>query len=257
VSELAKRAEDIAAHLVSDALKTTATNYDVDGRQSAVDFMLEWPDKRRAALEVTLVTEPQSSAWQGMAAREGWRWPATSGWEFRLSGPDLRYRRTREVVLRAVELCNRWNVDTPQKLPAEVLESHPDLAWLEQVGALRRTPFKPGVVLLPEVRAEFVEASPADFTAIVEEWLLLPHMPRHLEKLRLATAVVERHLFVVAVDEVLPARFFTDDFDLPRRGPSSTHGIDGIWVWSNYWHRYLSWRAGTWCWLDFPRTNVD
>jgi hypothetical protein len=77
-------------------------------------------------------------------------------------------------------------------------------------------------------------------------------MPRHVEKVRSVAAVDERHLFLVPVDEVLPARFFTNDFPAPTRSPKGFRGMDGIWVWSNYWHQHLAWRAGTWQWLDFP-----
>jgi len=244
VSELAGRAEDIAAHLVSHALGAEARKFDADGRQSAVDFMLEWPNGRRGALEVTLVTQPESSAWQGLAAKEGWRWPAPSGWEFRLNGNDVPYRRARRAVLSAVELCDRENVDALDRLPPDIASSDPDLRWLSDIGDLRRTSFKPGVVLLPAVRAEFVEASTSDFTTLVERWLHLPHMPRHVEKARSAVAVEERHLCLVPVDEVLPARFFTNDFPAPTRSPKGFSGIYGIWVWSNYWHQYLGWLAG-------------
>ena len=79
VSELAGRAEQIGAYLVAHALGATASKFDAGGRQSAVDFLLEWPNGRQGALEVTLVTQPGSAAWQGMAAKEGWRWPAPSG----------------------------------------------------------------------------------------------------------------------------------------------------------------------------------
>lgn len=252
VSELAGRAEDIGAHLVAHTLGATATKFDADGRQSAVDFMLEWPNGRRGALEVTLVTQPESAAWQGMAATEGWRWPAPSGWEFRLTGADMPYQRTRRAVLRAVALCDQGSVDAPDRLPADVVHDDPEVAWMNKVGDLRRTPFKPGVVLIPWVRAEFVEASTSDFTTVVEGWLHLPHMPRHIEKVRSTAAVVERHLFLVPVDEVLPARFFTNDFPAPTRSPKGFDGVDGIWIWSNYWHQFLAWRAGTWQWLDFP-----
>lgn len=149
VSELADRAEDIAAHLVSHALGADARKFDADGRQSAVDFMLELPNNRQGALEVTLVTQPESSAWQGLAAREGWRWPAPSGWEFRLNGDDMPYRRARRAVMRAVQLCDHGEVDALDRLPPEVLFTNPDLEWLSYIGDLRRTPFKPGVVLLP------------------------------------------------------------------------------------------------------------
>lgn len=252
VSELAGRAEDIGAHLVGHALGATASKFDANGRQSAVDFMLEWPNGRRGALEVTLVAEPESAAWQGMAAKEGWRWPAPSGWEFRLAGPDMPYHRTRRAVLRAVALCDRWSVDAPHQLPAGVLHRDPEVDSIHKIGDLRRTSFKPGVVLLPVVRTEFVEASASDFATVVESWLQLPHMPRHVEKVRSAAAVDERHLFLVPVDEALPARFFTNDFPAPTRSPEGFSGMDGIWVWSNYWHQCLAWHTGTWQWLDFP-----
>jgi hypothetical protein len=255
VSELAGRAEDIAAHLVSHALRARATKFDSNGRQSAVDFMLEWPNGRRGALEVTLVTQPGSSAWQGMAAKEGWRWPAPSGWEFRVDGDDMPYRRARRAALRAVELCDRENVETIDQLSPRVRASEPDLEWLSDIGELRRTTLRPGVVLLPAVRAEFVEAFSSDFTILVEQWLHLPHMPRHVEKARSALGVEERHLFLVPVDDVLPARFFTNDFPAPTRSPQGFNGLDGIWVWSNYWHQYLAWLAGNWHWLEFPPKN--
>lgn len=252
MSELASRAEDIAAHLVGHALGAKTRKFDSDGRQSAVDFMLEWPNGRRGALEVTLVTDPESAAWQGMAAREGWRWAAPTGWEFRLSSPDMPYQRTRRAVLRAVALCDQWSAETTHQLPSDVVHGEPDLALVNKFGDLRRTSFSPGVVLIPEVRAEFVEASTCDFATVVEGWLDRAHMPRHVEKAKSAAAVAERHLFLLPVDEVLPARFFTNDFPTPGRSPQGFDGLDGIWVWSNYWHQFLACRAGTWQWHDFP-----
>jgi len=153
----------------------------------------------------------------------------------------MPYQRKRRAVLRAVALCGQWSVDAPHMLPADVFHREPEVDWMNEVGNLRRTSFKPGVVLLPEVRVQFVEG-----------WLHLPHMPRHVEKVRSAAAVAERHLFLVPDDEVLPTRFFTNDFPAPTRSPEGFSGMDGTWVWSNYWHQYLAWRAGTWQWLDFP-----
>lgn len=190
VSELAGRAEDIAAHLVSHALGADARKFDADGRQSAVDFVLEWPNGRRGALEVTLVTQPESSAWQGLAAKEGWRWPAPSGWEFRPSGDDMPYRRARRAVVRAVELCDREGVYALDQLHPDIFSSDPDLEWLSDIGDLRRTSFKPGVVLLPAVRAEFVGASTSDFATLIEGWLRLPHChvtSKRLDRLALLT----------------------------------------------------------------------
>jgi hypothetical protein len=255
VSELARRAEAIGAHLVGHALGVTTREFDADGRQAAVDFVLEWPDGRRGALEVTLITEPVTAPWQGLAAKESWRWPAPSRWQFRLAGPDMSYRRTRSVVLQAVATCDEWGVDAPEDLPEHVLREEPDIATLHEVGDLRRNGLSPGVVILPAVRSEFVEATSPDFVLILERWLTLAHMPAHVEKTRSATEVDERHLFLVPVDEVLPARFFTNDFPAPERAPNGFEGLDGLWVWSNYWHQVLAWRGGTWSWVDFPSTG--
>lgn len=178
MSELAGRAERIAAHLVAHALGVHTSDFDIGGRQSAVDFILEWPSGRRGALEVTLLTEPRSAAWQGMAANEAGRWPAPSGWETRLSGPDMPYSRTRQAVLKAVTLCDLLQVDVLRQLIAKVMRSHRELQWLQEVGSLRRTSLSPGIVLPPQVRTESIAASSADFASVVEGWLHSPHVPR-------------------------------------------------------------------------------
>lgn len=230
MNQLTKNSERIAAHLVGRLLDAEATKFDIEGRQAAVDFMLTWPDGQLGALEVTLVTEPESSKWQSQAVSDGWVWPAPTSWEFRLSGPGMRYREVQKAVLRAVELCDQWNVKGPDSLPRSVLDHEPEVEGLATVGTLRRTPLSPGVMILPEVRVEFLDAAPSDFVSEVERWAGLPHMPRHVEKLRLTGEVAERHLFLVPVDEVLPARFFTDDFPPPTRAPRGYEGLDGVWM---------------------------
>ena len=153
--------------------------------------------------------------------------------------------------------CDIANVDALDQLPADVASSASDLERLSVIGDLRRTTSRPGVVLLPAVRAESVETATADFASLTEEWLHLPHMPRHVDKTRSAVDVAERHLFMMPVDDVLPSRFFTNDFPAPARSPGGFSGIDGLWVWSNYWHQYLAYLAGGWCWLDFPPRTSD
>lgn len=259
MGEFSGRAEDIAAFLVSRTLGAEARKFDIGGKQSAVDFTLGWPDGRRGALEVTLVMHPSSSAWQGLAAKDGWRWPAPSGWEFRLHGDDMPYRRVRRAVSRAVALCDLAEVETLDQLRGDKSTQDLDIDWLSRIGTLRRAPWgSPGVVLLPASRAEFVETAPADFASVIENWLLLPHIPRHIDKAKAVDAVQERHLFLIPVDDVLPARFFTNDFPAPTRRPKGFGGLDGIWVWSNFWHQCLAWVEGGWRWLDFPaRDRLD
>jgi hypothetical protein len=259
MTDLAKRAERIAAHLVGYETGAAVVSHDTDGRQGAVDFLLEWPDGRRGALEVTLVTEKASIAWQGMAMKEGWRWPAESSWEFRSAAPNFPYKFVRQVALRAVELCDAHGVDRPEQLPSELLETELDLARFlaDGIGTLRRTRFGPGVVIYQVTRAEFVDNAPRDFARVVETWYEEPHMASHIEKLARTADVSERHLFLVPTDEVLPARFFTDDFEVPASAPpAGFDSLDALWVWSNYWHRYLAFRHGSWAWVGFPPDEV-
>lgn len=257
MTNLADRAEQIAAHLVGHETGALVVPYDIDGRQAAVDFLLEWPDGRRGALEVTLITEPTSVAWQSMAAKEGWRWGTATSWEFRPTGANFQYKQTRRVVLRAVELCDKWSVDTPGDLPADVLAGDMELSnfLAEDIGSLRRTQLSPGVVLYPSTRAEFMDTAPSEFSVVVESWLGQSHMSSHIEKAMNAAHVSDKHLFLVPVDDVLPARFFTDDFETPKAAPKGFEELDALWIWSNYWHRYLVFRNQKWSWLDFPRPS--
>jgi len=126
----------------------------------------------------------------------------------------------------------------------------------DDIGELTRTSFSPGVVLYQTTTAEFLDAASPDFSRTIETWLDLPHIAAHVEKTRLADGVTERHLFIVPVSEALPVSFFTDDFDTPVRVPDGFEGLDGLWIWSDYWHRYLVLRDSKWSWLAFPPSGI-
>jgi len=254
MSELSERAEQIAARLIGHASGAQVEKHDIDGRQGVVDFLLEWENGDAGALEVTMITEPASSAWQGLAMRDGWRWPAATSWDFRPTEVSFPYKRTKRVALRAVALCDEWHVDDPSDLPDNVLALEPAVKQLlaENVGRLKRTPFSPGIMIYQSANAEFVEATPADFTLVVQSWLGRPHIEPHLQKLRRTSAVARRFLFLVVVSEALPVRFFTDDFEAPSTTLRGYEGVDAVFVWSDYWHRYLSYQGGLWEWNDFP-----
>lgn len=248
---MATRAEQIAAHFVTRETAAVAVPYDTNGRQAAVDFLLQLPDGRFGALEVTLVTERESMAWQGMAAKEDWRWPSETSWEFRATGVSFNYKGTRRVVLRAVAICDEWSVDSPDDLPREVLEAEPEIAEFlaRRTGNLRRTGLSAGIILYQSTRAEFIDSSPSDFSLVIERWHDEPHIDSHIAKAKKAP-VSETHLFLVPLDDVLPARFFTDDFDPPERAPHGFEGIDVLWVWSNFWNRCLIFRDQKWRWVS-------
>ena len=254
MTTLSVRAEQIAARLVGHATGASVVPHDTDGKQGAVDYLLKWTDGRAGALEVTLITQRASSAWQGMAMKDAWSWPAETSWEFRPNEVSFAYKRTKRAAIRAVELCDKWGVDTPSSLPHQVLAAEPAVAEFltDDVGTLRRTPYAAGIRLYQSTTAEFVEAAPADFSRVVESWHEHPHISPHLEKVRRASLVSERHMFVVVVSEALPGRFLTDKFEVPATKPQGFDGLDALWIWSEYWHRYLVYRGATWAWMDFP-----
>ncbi|CAI9400361.1 hypothetical protein [Aestuariimicrobium sp. T2.26MG-19.2B] len=254
MSSLADRAEQLAAHLVAGATGAQVTAHDTAGRQGAFDFLLSWPDGHRGALEVTLVTEPESIEWQGLALADEWRWPTDGSWEFRPSQVSFPYRHTKETIMGLAVLCDRWQVGSPLELPSTVRESEPLVATFlaADVGRLRRTSAPQGITIYPATAAEFVESTHPDFARIVESWHKLGHIARHLEKIERAAGVTEHHLFLVVVSEALPMRFFTDDFDPPTATPGGFNSLDALWIWSGNWHRYLAYTGGGWSWMAFP-----
>ncbi|GGB22073.1 hypothetical protein GCM10011492_09960 [Flexivirga endophytica] len=228
--------------------------YDTDGRQSAVDFLLEWPDGRTEALEITRVTEPESIVWQGMAMRESWRWPAATSWDFRPAEVSFPYKHTRRAVLKAVELCDEWSVDDPADLPSAVVQAEPDIAvyLAEGVGSLCRAASGTGVNLYPKYPRRVRRGRTARLLPVGGNRAQAAPLDAHFDKLIQVPPGREKHLFLVPTDDVLPARFFTDDFEAPVTSPQGFEALDGLWVWSNFWHRYLVFRDQTWSWVTFP-----
>lgn len=104
---LAERAEQIAAHLVGHETGAAAV---AQGRQAPIDFLLQWPDGRVGALEVTLVTQSASVAWQGLAMKDGWRWHAESSWEFRPWLCRVRLTPLVGLVRHHLVLDEGWSV---------------------------------------------------------------------------------------------------------------------------------------------------
>jgi hypothetical protein len=217
-----------------------------------MDYWLRWPDERIGVLEVTLIAHPEAIGWQNQVAEHGGTWPAVGKWELRLRTLAIQHRPTMTTALKTVGLCNEHDVDTPKDLPANVRVGEAAVVSLETVGDLRRVTWgREGVTVFQPPRAEFVDATSEDFADVLEQWALREYVIGHVAKTA-AEPAVERHLCLVAVDDVLPVRFFADDFTVPARFPDGYQGIDGLWIWSNYWHRVMGWRNGSWDWHDTP-----
>ncbi|KGM09344.1 hypothetical protein N869_02015 [Cellulomonas bogoriensis 69B4 = DSM 16987] len=222
-----------------------------------MDYVLVWPNGREGVLEVTLVADPEAIKWQNQLAQAGGAWQTTGKWELRLRTLAMQYRPTEAAARRVVDLCRFHGTTSTPALPPEVRAEEDAVARIESIGELRRVKVgREGISVFVPVRAEFVEATDEDFASLLERWVSLQHVAAHVAKTSSATSR-ERHLFLVPLDDVLPVRFYTDDFRAPSRFPRGYEGIDGLWVWSNYWHRFLGWRGGRWSWENFPSRTSD
>ncbi len=249
MSGISDRAEQIAAAVIAHALGVTAVAL---GRASAMDYRLLWSDGRVGMLEVTLIAHADAIGWQNQVAEYGGKWPVAGRWELRLRTLAIQHRTTMNAAQQTVELCNAYDVDSPEELPAIERAREPAVATLEAFGHLRRVPWgAEGISVFPPARAEFVDATSEDFADLLERWIQLEHVAGHVGKTA-SGQESERHLFLVAVDDILPIRFFNDAFDVPTRFPAGYEGIDGLWIWSNFWHRVLGWNNGAWAWYDTP-----
>ena len=231
MGHIAGRAEEIAAFLVAAIVGAEATR---QGPSSSMDFDLRWPNGDLGVLEVTLVPDSDAIRWQDQLASAGGGWDVEGRWELRLHTLAMPYRATEEAARRVVGLCDEHGVDHPGGLPTGVRAAEPSVAHIEMVGSMRRVDAgRDGLQVFVPSRADFIESTDADFALVMEQWLQIEHVSRHVTK-TVATLSVSRHLFLVPLDDVLPDRFFTDDFAAPARRPQGYDGLDGLWVWSNF-----------------------
>lgn len=250
MGHVAERVEQIAGFLVAEIVGAEAVR---QGPSSSMDFELRWPNGDIGVLEVTLVPDSEAIRWQDQLASAGGGWDVEGRWELRLHTLAMPYRATEEAARRVVGLCVEHGVDHPGGLPAGVRAAEPSVAHMEMVGSMRRIDTgRDGLQVFVPSRADFIESTDADFALVMEEWLQIEHVSRHVAKTA-AVSSASRHLFLVPLDDVLPIRFFTDDFAAPSRRPQGYDGLDGLWVWSNFWHRFLGWHHGVWAWHHFPR----
>lgn len=260
MTTVSRRAEQIASFLVGEALGGTITPFDLDGRQNVVDFHLTRPDGSRAALEVTLVTDRRAMEWDGLARKDNRRWLAEAAWEYRPHGYRASYRQAREAAVRLAQMCDEAGVDSWRALRPVTREEGLETWQLadQLAGSLTRAGVRSdaGIRLFSATTVDFVDENGPDLVDLLEDWLSEPHVRPHVAKVLADQDATERHLFLVPVSDVLPARYFTDDFPAPTRAPRGYEGLDSLWLWSDYWHRFLRLGHTGWSWTDFPHQPV-
>jgi len=126
-------AERLACRVAERVLGVTATAWDVDGRQGAVDAFLDYPDDRRAAFEVTrLATDSGALQLDQLLGRDGFEWPLPGRWWWNVFvGSPRDLPRLRESFPKIVVMCEQAGVTRPGQLVSQRDDQiDPDVRWL-------------------------------------------------------------------------------------------------------------------------------
>ena len=238
--------EQIACLIAERALGAIATANDVRPRQGAVDAFLDYPDGRRAALEVTqLATDGGASRQLGeLLRRDGSGWPSPGKWWWNVQiGHPRDLPRLRKIFNKIVLLCESVGVKEPgrlRRLPWAEIDD--DVRWLVEDSSVQmwghpnrlatddhRVPksivTQPSAAVCPdEPFNELDDALSAAFE--------ITNIQRHLTKLR-RTQADERHLFLVVDMYDLPftlfdALVFGDR--LPAGAPALPDDLTHLWL---------------------------
>ena len=209
---------------------------------------------------MTLIGERRGFEWEGLAEKVGYVWPARSTWVYRPHSYRVSYKAAQKAATQLVNWCEDAGLTDWRDLKADVHASPEALyrATSGLGGTLESWPDDgaPGVRLMPPIIISFMDESASDpLPDLLEKWLSEPHVPAHLEKLKADMSGAEKHLFLIAAEDFLPPRYFTDDFDAPERAPRGYEFLDGLWLWSRFWHRFLLLQGGAWRWCEFPSAS--
>ena len=251
--------EQTACLIAERALGATATAYDVDGRQGAVEAFLDYPDGRRGAFEVTQLATDRGASLQleSLLGRDGHGWPLPGKWWWTIKIDHPRdLPRLRNIYAKIILACESSGVKEPRRLPLAAIDD--DVRWLVETSSVRMQGY-PNVLATDghrtrpatidrfstwggsdEIFSQLAEALSTAFNTT--------NIQRHLDKLR-RTKADERHLFLVLGVYDLPFSLFGalgSGERLPTGAPALPEGLTHLWLAPEYCWRVLIGTAVGW-----------
>ncbi|GAA4406383.1 hypothetical protein GCM10023168_21140 [Fodinibacter luteus] len=256
--------ERFAAVLLERATGGAARAHDIGIRQGAHDLDLVLPGGRTAAVEVTTHAGTQARRSSALLGRERYTWPNPGRWWWTAEVVGSELARVRAAYERTITLCEAHDVTSPSALPAEVLESDPELGWLAHESASRlhghpaafehdgRRPR--GITVTSNHAAGQIDADLSLLPRAVSDLLTVAHVARRATKVVAARGVDERHLFIGVGEGGLPDAVYlplTGPVEsLPDADPDVPEGLGTVWLTTAWrgsplvgWHRGRGWRA--------------
>lgn len=230
--------EAFALAVVGRVLGVKVEEYDVDGRQAAVDALLHYPDGRVAALEVSSLGPGDEARIMNVLDKQGHKrtidglvscWVTQVPRDFHPG----KFRLLEEALLHCedrgfVDLCDA----------AESSVTVAELVDLGVRGVVTKEPVKaaPIVWVIPAPVGGFTGTGGLDLPSVVRSALLEDKMRSKIEKLA-ASGYDERHLFL----SVRPLAFSFAVYDnlcfggsLPDEPPVLPAGLSELWLTSGF-----------------------
>lgn len=253
--------EQRAAVAVERVTGATATAHDIDGRQGAYDFALNYNDGRTAAVEVTSHAAGKQFQLEALLAKRfnALENPGQWSWTIRLSDPvDIPKLET--VYKDVIRICEHHLVPSPFLLPWQLKRENPALRWLTSstvsmhgdpdlpaVDGDRRRP----VWVMPEAEGGSVDYNLVGIDQAVADLLAVPTVARRIDKVSKADTD-EHHLFVHVHDSGFPPPITLGLWGHPGQLPSTSvlllpKPLSHLWIAPSLTNVLLGWTSdGGW-----------
>jgi len=252
-------AENMACEVARRVLGVTVQEWDIGGRQGAVEAVLHYPDGRRAAFEVSKLAAHGALQLGALLRQDDYLWPLPGEWGWSVGLTDVRdLPRFRKCFASVALWCEARGVTRPDQLwdprglPAEV-------RWVAQAesitmtgnpqGSLRLSDGRRVAMVTPGPKGGVVDESLAGLNDALADAMASSHLTRKVDKLLAHPNVEERHLYVIVHMTGLPFSLsygLMSGPDVPADPPRLPQGVTHVWLAPQYGERVLVGTAGGW-----------
>lgn len=252
--------QEAAACLIAErVLGAVAEQWDVDGRQGAVDARLTLADGRIAAFEVTAHAADGALQADALLGRDDNQWPLPGEWWWSVKVGSVRdIPRLKKIYEAAALRCEANGVTRPEELRRRLLVPDPDVDWLVKESSSTmfghpEVPARDGdkvrsAMVVTAGRGGGVDQSLNGLSVALAEAFQEPNLARHLRKVANA-GCDERHLFIPIHLSALPFAVLdglaTGD-RLPPDPPPLPVDMTHLWLAPPFSRRVLLWGPDGW-----------